>query len=203
MRAALRVSLRTFQADPSLTLGYSPEGCQGPLQGRAEGILSRSTMPRSTVVMTIPGVLQKLVTSAPIQEGILLYRGLTEVSSILLVTDDDKEKTDYWLKMENLTKHGDVLYGPDFPGENRRMDQVRRIRSRGFAVDMVVEPDPAICAALISDGFTTLNFIHRSYAFPSWRPDYEGTERSWDKIREQAEKDKLLRMTDARLETEY
>jgi len=143
----------------------------------------------------------KLVTSAPITEGIQLYHGLINSFNVVLVTDDDKEKTDYWLKLENLNRHGVVLYGDDFPEEeNRRIRQVSSLRLRGFAVDLVVEPDPAIAAAILRSGFTVCNFVHRAYAFPSWRPDFEEEQRGWEEIERQVIKDKLLRATDNRTE---
>lgn len=158
-------------------------------------------MARSTVVITIPGVMMKLVTAAPIPEGILLYKGLLEVSNVLLVTDDNKETTDHWLRLENLTKHGTVLYGTGFPQEEtRRVAQVNQLRSRGFTIDMVIEPDPAVAANLIRSGFTVCNFLHRAYAFPSWRPDYEGEGRKWEEIERQVAADALMKAQDKRLE---
>jgi hypothetical protein len=156
---------------------------------------------RSTVVIVIPGVMQKLVTAAPIPEGILLYKGLLEVSNVLLVTDDNKETTDHWLRLENLTKHGTVLYGTDFPEEEtRRVAQVNQLRNHGFTIDMVIEPDPSVASNLIRGGYTVCNFLHRLYAFPSWRPDFEGEGRKWEEIERQVEKDALMKAEDKRLE---
>src|SRR5258708_19095776 len=128
---------------------------------------------QTTAVITIPGVIQKIVSLAPIPEGIQIYHGLASTFNIILVTDDSKEQTDHFLRLEGLTKHGQVLYGDDFPEENRRQKQISSLRTRGFAVDLVVEPDPAIAANILFSGFNVCNFLHRAYAFPSWRPDYE------------------------------
>ena len=159
-------------------------------------------MARSSAVITIPGVLQKLVSAAPIQVGTQLYHGLAETFHLLLVTDDDKEKTDYWLQMENLNKHGVVLYGDEKAQGSQRIKQINTLRNRGFAIDLVVEPDPSLAAELLRNGYSVCNFLHSSYAYPSWRPDFEGNRREWEKIREQVERDRLLKAADNRINGE-
>lgn len=160
-------------------------------------------MAQSSCVITIPGVLMQIVSSAPIQTGIQLYHGLNETFNVLLVTDDDKEKTDYWLRMENLNKHGAIIYGEENPLETKgsiRLKQISALRNRGYAIDMVVEPDPEIAAELIRNGFTVCNFLHHAYAYPTWRPDYEGEKRGWEQIQKQVELDQLIRSKDRRLD---
>jgi len=159
-------------------------------------------MARSSAVITIPGVLQKLVTAAPIPVGIQLYNGLAETFNLLLVTDDSQEKTDYWLKLENLNRHGTVLYG-DSTGKaqgSNRVKQINTLRSRGFALDLVVEPDPKIAAELLRSGYNVCNFLHSAYAYPTWRPDFEGKEKRWEEIATQVEIDRAVRAGDVRIE---
>jgi hypothetical protein len=152
-------------------------------------------MAKSSAVITIPGVLMQIVSSAPIQTGLQLYHGLATTFNLLLVTDETKEKTDHWLRLENLTKHGTVLYG-----DKKRLDQVNLLRSRGFAIDLVVEPDPAIAAELLRNGYSVCNYLHFSYAFPSWRPDYEGERKGWEEIERQVTQDRIMRSEDTRLD---
>lgn len=159
-------------------------------------------MPQSSCVIVIPGVLMQIVSSAPIQTGIQLYHGLSETFNVLLVTDDNKEKTDYWLKLENLNKHGTVLYGEETQG-SQRLKQVSSLRVRGFSVDLVVEPDPVIAAELIRNGFSVCNFLHSQYSYPTWRPDFEGKTRGWEEIQKQVEMDRYLKSHDERIKFEY
>jgi hypothetical protein len=153
---------------------------------------------KSTAAITIPGVLMKIVTSAPIYEGLKLYHGLCESFNVVLLTDDDKEATDHWLSLEGLDKHGIVLYG-ESQEDGARLSQVNSLRLRGFAVDIVFEPDPSIAAQLLFNGYTVCNFLHRAYSYPSWRPDFEEKERPWEEIARQAERDRVARAKDKRL----
>lgn len=145
--------------------------------------------------------MQQLVTTAPIQIGIQLYHGLLSTFNVLLVTDDTKEKTDYWLRIENLNKHGAVLYGEKTEASRiRRIKQVNTLRSRGYAVDLVIEPDPSIAAELLRNGYNICSFLHSSYAYPTWRPDFEGEERGWEEIEKRVTVDKIMRSEDPRLD---
>lgn len=155
-------------------------------------------MARSSAVIVIPGVLQKIVSAAPIMTGIQLYHGLAETFNLVLVTDDSKESTDRWLQLENLNKHGTVIYGEEKQGQ--RIRQVNGLRLRGFAIDLVVEPDPELAAELLRNGYTVCNFIHSMYAYPQFRPDFEGEDKGWERLKERAEIDALLRAADTRLD---
>jgi hypothetical protein len=154
---------------------------------------------KSTAAVTIPGVLMKIVTSAPVYEGLKLYHGLCESFNVVLLTDDDKESTDHWLSLEGLDKHGIVLYGEGTNESGARLSQVNSLRLRGFAVDLCFEPDPAIAAQLLANGYTVCNFLHRAYSYPSWRPDFEEKTRPWEELAKQAERDRILKAMDKRI----
>lgn len=164
-------------------------------------------MALNAAVITVEGVLQKVVTYAPIPSGICLYHGLSSVYNVLLVTDSDDEKyMEHWLDLENLNKHGTIIYNDSILAtqtpEERRLSQVNILRSRGFAIDMVVEPDPRVAARLLGSGLTVLNYIHSSYALPQWRPDYERKIKPWEEISKEMDLLTLLKAQDARLREE-
>jgi hypothetical protein len=157
----------------------------------------------SSVVITVEGVLQKNVSYAPIPVGIALYHGLANTFNILLVTDQAQKEIEYWLSLEGLNRHASIKYNE---GEleyssslERRVRQVNEYRTQRYHVDMVIEPDPAKCAALLEQGFNTMNFLHAQYAIPTWRPDYEEKPRGWQNILDYEEEMAKLRAMDARL----
>lgn len=160
----------------------------------------------SACVIVVEGVLQKLITTAPIAEGLQIYHGLSETFQILLVSDSDKETLDHWLQLENLNKHGIVIYNDgylqNFSAEERRVKQIYEIRNRGYAIDLIVEPDPVVAAQLLYRGFSVLNFLHTAYSHPEWRPDFEEKVKPWSMLEEQVTKDIILRTGDKRMEQE-
>lgn len=162
-------------------------------------------MAKNAIVITIEGVLQKVVTYAPIPSGIALYHSLADNYNILLITENDnKAYIDDWLVLENLTKHGNVTYNDSSlagkTAAERRLYQVNTLRARGYAIDFVIDPDPSVSAALLSVGIPVLNFLHPSYSLPQWRPDYEEHVKPWKEIEEEAERQARLRAEDNRLE---
>lgn len=160
----------------------------------------------SACVIVVEGVLQKIVTSAPIPAGLQIYHGLSETFQVLLVSDSEKDELDHWLRLENLNKHGIVLYNDDylqnFSPEERRIKQIYEIRDRGYAVDLIIEPDPVVAAQLLYRGFSVLNFLHSAYSQPEWRPDYEAAVKPWSQLEERVTKDIELRADDKRMEPE-
>lgn len=161
----------------------------------------------NSVVITLEGVLQKIVSYAPIPSGITLYHGLSSVYNVLLVSDStDQRQVEHWLALENLNSHGTIIYSDTVlnskSAEERRLAQVSRLRARGFNIDFVIDPDISVCAALFLSGINILNFGHSSYALPQWRPDYEKSVKPWDEIARQQEELALLKAQDIRLKNE-
>lgn len=156
-----------------------------------------------TVAMTIEGVLQKVVSYAPIPSGITLYNSLSSVHQIILLSDYPKEDVDRWLELEGLNKHSFVRYGDTTtygrPASERRLAQVNYLRSRGYALDFVIDPDPGVSAAVLASGISVLNFLHTSYALPQWRPDYEFSPKPWASLEEEVRKVASLRAKDPKL----
>jgi hypothetical protein len=160
-------------------------------------------MAANTAVITLEGVLQKNVSYAPIPVGLSLYHSLTSVFNVVLVSDGEQKEVSQWLDLEGLNKHGTVVYS-DFildqkiPQE-RRLAQVKGLHTRGFAVTVVVEPDPIVASFLLANGYSVLNFLHSEYALPQWRPDYERQQKPWAQIVEEVNTQAELRAIDYRM----
>lgn len=158
-------------------------------------------MATNSVVITVEGVLQKNVSYAPIVQGKALYIGLSNVYNLLLVTDSNDEKLlERWLDLENLNKHGMIVYNDAVlaaksPGE-RRLAQVNILRSRGYAIDFVIDPAPDVSAKLLGAGISVLNFLHSSYSLPEWRPDFKESIKPWEEIVETNERLAYLKAQD-------
>lgn len=159
-------------------------------------------MPISSVAMSVEGVLQKNVSSAPIPVGVALYHSLSTNFNILLTTDMSQKEADRWLLMEALNKHSAIEYNEDkhkyFPA-TRKLSQLSSLRNRGYHIDLVIEPSPLISALLIENGFSVMTFTHAQYALPKWRPDYEERPRPWDDLHEAANKLAELKSLDDRM----
>lgn len=159
---------------------------------------------KSAIAIVFEGVLSKPVASIPIPEGLLLYQGLCEVSSVLLVSGETpKDELDSWLIHGNLTRHAHVLY-PDnvirkVQGSQYRVWQANQLRAMGYAVDLIIEPDPANVAALLREGYNCLHFLHAQYSVPDWRPDYTGAIKSWEELSGMVANQARLRNEDNRL----
>jgi hypothetical protein len=160
-------------------------------------------MAANTAVMTVEGVIQKNVSYAPIPLGIALYHSLTSMFNVVLVTDSEPKELEYWLDLEGLNKHGTIIYS-DFAlgqktAQDRRLSQVSNLQQRGFAVNLVVEPDPIVASYLLANGYSVLNFLHSSYALPQWRPDYERQQKPWQEIVNEVNTQAQLKAIDERM----
>lgn len=160
-------------------------------------------MAANTAVITVEGVMQKTVSYAPIPVGIALYHSLAYMFNVVLVSDSEQKELDHWLDLEGLNKHGKVVYNDFILGrktvQDRRLAQVASLLNAGFAVNLVVEPDPVVASLLLANGYSVCNFLHSSYALPQWRPDYEKRQRPWEEIVRETNRLAELRAADLRM----
>jgi hypothetical protein len=152
-----------------------------------------------TIVVTIEGVLRKLTDGSRISEGVNLLVQLTNMHdsqhpyNVVFLTHGDAASVEEWLDMCDLS--GLVL-----GAREDRVAQLRRIRHEwGYPIELVLEPDPAIAADLMANGYTTLLWLSPGYSHPEWRPDNEYSMRTWDEIKSSRKKDIHRRTTDVRL----
>jgi hypothetical protein len=155
----------------------------------------------TVVAITIEGVLQQVVGDAPIPTGKHLYEGLSNVAGIALITDQDPEVVNRWLGLNGFDKHAfivprDVIDPEDLA--ERRALQVRRLRSYGADVGLVIDSDPMAVRALFRDGVAASLYLSPVYSRPEHRPDYDGEVRPWDDLVAEIERARELRASDDR-----
>jgi hypothetical protein len=160
-------------------------------------------VPVSSVAISVEGVLSKYASSVPIPTGIALYHTFKENFNILLYSDQSRKTLDHWLAIEALNIQSAVEYNDEqrhwLTDSGRKLEQLRSLRKRGYSIELVIEPDPAVSAAMITNGFNVMTFSHAKYAMPKWRPDFEGERPDWSVLVEAADKQAELRALDHRL----
>lgn len=159
---------------------------------------------KSAAAIVVDGVLRKPVGATPIPEGVALYHGLCSAFNVVLVVEHsvvDMAELQCFLDTEQLFSHGSVAYGirPGMSAPETRVRQAERLRNQGYALDLVVEPDPEVAAAVFAAGFHVLHFMHAAYQRPDWRPDFQGSQRPWDELVEQQQHLARLRAEDNRV----
>lgn len=137
-----------------------------------------------TYVLTLHGVLQQ-PNGAPNPQGLALYRAFASLGRLAILGGLERKRDEWFLATHGLTDHVEFL--PELlvnhPTElGRRRAQIGGLRSKGTQVDLVVEPDPEIVAALHEDGVPTLMYLHPRFSQPAFRPDYKSVAKPWDTL---------------------
>lgn len=152
--------------------------------------------------MFIDGVLRRDKDQSIILDGAAIYKSFNENYRVILVSDD-KERTDIWLKTNNLAKSIDDIYQiVDTPLDNPKLLTVETLRSKG-KIDFVVTEDVNLAQSLLEAGIPTLLFMHPQYIRPEFRPDSRSGVRSWGSITEELDKQQGLFEEDKRLANLY
>lgn len=157
--------------------------------------------------MVVEGILMKPVASTIIPLGAQLYNAFRSTGQVLLISNETPVPVlENWLWMEGLSGWAEI-FPPDeimraLPAPEYRLWQANQIRKKGYAVDLIVEPDPSACALLLSNGYSVLNFLHALYALPAWRPDYEYQVKPWDELSQQVATLAAMRAADKRTKDE-
>lgn len=151
-----------------------------------------------SVLIFMDGVIRKERDQSIILDGSALYKSLNENYRVLLLTND-KERTDIWLKTNNLAKKiDDIVQIEDSPLGDNELRTVEAVRSKG-KVDFVVTDSPELTKKLIEVGITVLVFLQPRYARPEFRPDGRAGVKSWEAITEELDKQQGLYLEDERL----
>lgn len=139
-------------------------------------------------VIGIEGVLARvadgaLITSQPIPAGVTLYATLRRNYKIaLLAYERNEAKIVHWLRSNHVTDYTTLLAGgPGLPVDQRAA-QIRELRLRGYALDLVIDASPAVVAKAMHAGVTSLLFASPKYARPEFRPDAPRGIREWADI---------------------
>jgi hypothetical protein len=137
-----------------------------------------------TYVLTLHGVLQQ-PNGAPNPQGILLYRALSAVDRLIVLGGLDRERDEWFLATHDLRDHVNFVAESITKGPTelmRRQAQIGALRAQGIHIDLAIEPDPEIIAALHDDGIPTLLYLHPKFTHPAFRPDYESVAKPWDAL---------------------
>ena len=147
----------------------------------------------------LDGVLRRLTDQNALNpNGRILFEGLKEYGRITFLADGyprDREQAEHFLKLNRVTGHVGLDVSVPSDGADsvaRRLAQINRLRRNG-PINLVVEPDPRVAAALLAGGIPALLYLHPQYTVPSWRPDYTGSLRRWDDLVAETDRQVSLR----------
>lgn len=152
-----------------------------------------------SVVVFVDGIMRRERDQSIIMEGVALYKSLNETNRVILICED-AERTDIWLKTNNLAKKLDDIVGiVDTPLDRPKLLTVETIRSKG-KIDYVVTEDTELARQLIEVGVPVLVFLNPRYTRPEFRPDGREGRKSWTDINEELDRQQGLYDDDSRLE---
>jgi hypothetical protein len=151
-----------------------------------------------SVIVLFEGVISNPRKQAPITEGVLLYKTINE-SNRTIILAKDRERTDIWLKKNNMAKNmDDIIQISDSVVEEPRLASIKSLMSKG-RVEFVVTDDVDLAKTLVEMSVTVLVFVHPKYVKPEFRPDGRTGMKSWDAITEELDKQQGLLQEDPRL----
>jgi len=155
-----------------------------------------------SVLVFVDGVIRRPADHSIILDGSAIYKSFNENYRVLLITDD-KEKTDIWLKKQNLAKKiDDIVQIEDSPLGDNAFRTVERERSKG-KIDFVMTDDVELTRKLIEAGIPTLVFLNPRYTRPEFRPDTRTGVKSWEAITDEMDKQQEIYREDVRLSEDY
>ena len=110
-----------------------------------------------SAIIAIEGVL-KTETGDPIQEGIKLFRILSEFYRVVLSSDMDLKKTEHWLRSHMIVGYGEIYDSSlFFVGQELRSRHLAVAKSKG-KVELFIDSDSDFCAEALSMGIPTIMF---------------------------------------------
>jgi hypothetical protein len=159
------------------------------------------------IAITVEGVLMKPVASTIIPLGRQIYHAFRGLTQIVLVSHETPQaELEQWLWMEGFGDYAAIAPPDSIMGTLTnpayRVWQCNQLKKRGYNVELVIEPEPDVCAGLLVAGYSVLNFLHAAYAVPSWRPDYDGDLRPWDELSQQVANLAAMKAHDERLKSD-
>jgi hypothetical protein len=151
-----------------------------------------------SVVVTFNGIIRRDRDQSMITEGTHLYRSLNETNRVLLLTDS-RERTDIWLKTNNLSKKiDDIIEVSDPTAPNAVFREIEAIRSKG-KIEFVVTEDPELAKSLLVVGIPVLVFLNPKYTRPEFRPDTRIGVKKWEDITAEIDRQQGLFVEDPRV----
>lgn len=116
----------------------------------------------ATALISLEGVL-KTETGDPIQEGIKLYRILSEHYRVVICSDLSTELTEHWLRANLIIGYADIYDDRYFfEGQDLRARHLDMALSRG-KVSLFIDPDADRCAYALKKNVTTIMFAEPKF----------------------------------------
>ena len=116
----------------------------------------------ATALISIEGVM-KTENGDPIQEGIRLYRILSEQYRVVVCSDMSEELTEHWLRSNMIVGYAEVYDESDFfEGQDLRARHLDLSLQRG-RVALFIDPDADRCAYALSKNITTIMFAEPKF----------------------------------------
>lgn len=135
----------------------------------------------------------------PIDYAIKMFDAMASEFPIAVLADGEVVVTKQWMSLRGLHAYVTIL-GREVPvrgGETLRQAQIQYLRTLG-PVSLVIDPDPATVAWLLSTGTPALLHAHPKYSRPEFRPDAPGI-RTWATIMEELDRQAEMLTSDDRL----
>lgn len=155
--------------------------------------------------MALDGVI-RAEGKKEIPNGVHLYRALVKTCRLVIaIDDDDEDAAAYWLKMQGLVGHAEIITDGvpgHLRGDDVRVAQVHDLKGRGHGVDLVVEANAAKVERLVHDGIPVALWMQPKFSRPEDRPDWDGTPRPWDDLMAEIQRQRELAAERRRVDPE-
>ena len=164
---------------------------------------SKGTMAR-VLVMPIEGILKKEVGGQVNPDGFYLYRTLSAMYRVILVTyETDHDRVIDWLDKEGIFGYDEVLHPIQWclnSLESYMENVIRVLRIRGYTVSLVVVNGPGDARDVLSASVPVLMFSQPAYGLPDWLPGSRKGHESWEALVDKVEAERMARLRDKRME---
>lgn len=157
------------------------------------------------IVMPVEGFLRDPVGGHLIPENFYLYRTLSSLYEIILVTTEgNRQRVKDWLAMEGIFKYAQIVF-PDYRiliTDNEATNLNRHLFMQGYVIDFWICYDPAFARELLEIGQAVMLQVRPQYAMAEWLPDHVKGTLAWEDIVKKTLLDKVAKMADTRTEVD-
>lgn len=164
---------------------------------------NQGTMSR-VLVMPVEGILRKEVGGQINPEGFYLYRTLSSMYRVILVTyETENNRTKNWLDKEGIFNYDDILYGGSLcinMLESFWANMIRILRMRGYNISLVLVNGPSEARDVANASVPVLMYTQPAYGLPEWLPGSQRGAEAWESLVNKVETERAARLSDKRME---
>lgn len=165
---------------------------------------NQGTMAR-VLVMPVEGILRKEVGGQINPDGFYLYRTLSSMYRILLITHDtNRQRTIDWLNKEGIYNYDDLLLpmtmAANWATESYWSNVIRIIRMRGYNISLVLVNGPEEALDVLNASVPVLMYSQPAYGLPEWLPGSRRGAEAWDTLVGKIETERSARLSDKRMD---